>query len=371
MRDSKTAKSIFVIVTTQCNLRCTYCYERNKSTSSAGFGTMQDRLAAELEDEGFNGFDVIFHGGEPFMAFETMKELSEWIWTQYPQKDIRCMATTNGTVLTDEMRRWLEANHERFEVTLSLDGGRETHNRNRCNSFDKIDFAFFRRLWPKHRVKMTIGPDSIGRMFDDIQEILAMGFRVNPSLAMEVKWDMDTVFDTLANELEKLVQYYLDHPDMEPCPMLSISPALMAHPESIPHNKACGAGTHVVAFDVNGNKYPCHSFITDFVEPYDSSKSNELFCRLQSEDGLSLSPRCKGCLIYPYCEPCYGMNQSRRGDMGNFDPIVCQFNKIKVKAAASMYAQMILSGKKYKPIQDADKQTLNDIILGITNIQKI
>lgn len=371
MRDSQKAKTIFVIITTKCNLRCTYCYERGKAKATASVATMKERLAAELADANFDGFDVVFHGGEPFSAFEVMKELSEWVWKEYPNRDIRCLITTNGTLLTDESRRWLEENHNKLLVTLSLDGGRETHNKNRCNSFDLIDFAFFRRHWPESRVKMTIGPESLGKMFDDIQEIMALGFRVNPTLAMEVDWNMEEAPDVFARELEKLVQYYIDHPEMEPCPMLSLTPALLAYPERIPHNKACGAGTNVVAYDVAGNKHPCHSFISDFAIPYNAQEEERLFCRLHSEDGLSLSPKCKDCLIFPHCEPCYGMNQSRRGDMGSFDPAVCVFNKIKVKAAASMYGRMLLDGRDYYPLRNLDEQQKHDVIQGIMNVQNL
>lgn len=36
-------------------------------------------------------------------------------------------------------------NKERFIVGLSLDGTREMHNRNRSNSYDKIDIPFLLR----------------------------------------------------------------------------------------------------------------------------------------------------------------------------------------------------------------------------------
>ena len=65
------------------------------------------------------------------------------------------------------------------------------------------------------------------------------------------------------------------------------------------------------------------------------------------------------------------MNYSHRGNMGDFDPALCEFNKIRVKASALMYTKMILSNnKKYKLLQNMSDEQLNDIITGITKIQE-
>lgn len=370
MTDSRNTKNIFIIVTNRCNLCCTYCYEQGKNTASADINTMRHVLEHEMQDDRFDSFDIVFHGGEPFMEWKLVRELSEWLWKNYSHRHIQLMATTNGTLLSDEMKAWLTVNSERFTLILSLDGGRETHNRNRSNSFDRIDFGFFLRNWPRQRVKMTVNAEALSNMFNNIVAILDIGFRVNPSLALEVLWDTEAAAPVFANQLELLVDYYLNHPKLEPCPLVDLSPALLAYPERIPHNRACGAGFNIVAYDMYGHRYPCHSFISDFSHKYDQKKIEQLFCDLNCKNGLELSPGCKDCFIYPHCEPCYGMNFSRRGDMGHFDPAVCVFTKIRVKAAASMYAQMLVSGKDYYVLRNLTDEAKRDIILGINNIQK-
>jgi len=370
MTDSRNTKNIFIIVTNRCNLRCVYCYEQGKNTASANRETMRQVLEYELADEKFDSFDIVFHGGEPFMEWHLVRELSEWLWKYYSSRHIRLMATTNGTMLNDEMKTWLSENRERFALILSLDGGRETHNRNRCNSYDKIDFDFFLLNWPRQRVKMTVNPDALPNMYSDIMAIRDIGFRVNPSLAMEVPWDTALAAPILEEQLGMLVGYYLEHPELEPCSMVDLSPALLAYPERIPHNRACGAGVNVVTYDMYGNRYPCHSFISDFSRKYDKERIERLFDDLHCKNGLELSPGCKGCPIYPHCEPCYGMNYSHRGDMGVFDPVVCTFTKIRVKAAAAMYAQMLVSGKDYELLRNMTPENKRDIIIGISQIQK-
>lgn len=368
MKDSRDSKNIFIIVTNRCNLRCVYCYEQGKGSVTADVPMMKGILRDEFADSGFDSFDVIFHGGEPFAEFGIVKELSEWIWQNYSDCDIRLLTTTNGTLLDDNIKSWLSTNARRFIPILSLDGGRETHNHNRCNSFDRIDFNFFLQHWPRQRVKMTVNPDGLHRMFDDIMEIRNLGFRVNPSLAQEVTWNLAEASEVFSSELEKLVQYYLDNPQLDPCPMLDLSPALLAETGGMPRNKACGAGTNNVAYDMHGHRYPCHSFITDFKKPYNANEVGLLFADLNKKDGVELCPRCEGCWAFRYCEPCYGMNYSHRGDMGCFDPAVCTFTKLRVRAAASMYAHMILSSNDYWLLRDKTNQELNDIIAGINLI---
>ncbi len=53
-----------------------------------------------------------------------------------------CFATTNGTLIKDEIKEWIEQNSERFWLGLSVDGTKAMHNLNRSNSYDQIDTNF-------------------------------------------------------------------------------------------------------------------------------------------------------------------------------------------------------------------------------------
>lgn len=298
-----------------------------------------------------------------------MRDVCEWIWSHYAELDVRCMATTNGTILDATSKEWLRLNRDRFIVILSLDGGRETHNANRSGSFDRIDFSFIRDNWPRQRVKMTIGPGSLETMFDDIMQIRQLGFCVNPSLAQEVDWDMDWAIPVLERELLKLIRFYLDHPEVNPCPMMAVSPRHFAHITEKVEQKACGAGTHNVAYDTDGHRYPCHAFITRFGKKYQQDVIEGLFDDLCTKRGWQLSPGCIGCPINNWCEPCYGFNFGNRDDMGAFDPKHCAFNKLIVKANAYFYSQMLMDKDRYPTLQIKTNEELQLIARGILNIQ--
>lgn len=112
-------------MTEACNLNCVYCYEHKKGTAIMPMNIAQEGIRSTFERairDNIEYVEILFHGGEPFLAFERIKEICDWIWTQeWPVKYI-CYATTNGTLIHGEIRNWLLENKDRFILGLSLDG---------------------------------------------------------------------------------------------------------------------------------------------------------------------------------------------------------------------------------------------------------
>lgn len=74
LEENWNVKTVVLLVTNACNLRCTYCYENNKCDYYMPEKTMMEIAEAELTDN--NGFDAItfnIMGGEPFLAFDRIK----------------------------------------------------------------------------------------------------------------------------------------------------------------------------------------------------------------------------------------------------------------------------------------------------------
>ena len=88
-------------MTEACNLNCVYCYEHKKGTAIMPMNIAQEGIRSTFERairDNIEYVEILFHGGEPFLAFERIKEICDWIWTQeWPVKYI-CYATTNGTL---------------------------------------------------------------------------------------------------------------------------------------------------------------------------------------------------------------------------------------------------------------------------------
>ena len=180
-------KTIMLMLTEHCNLNCRYCYEKNKSLKTMTYKTAVDILTTELKmDDGFEQCEIQFFGGEPFIEFDLIKKICDFLWKNKWDKRFYCFATTNGTILTDDMKVWLKEHKDEFICALSLDGNKKAHDVNRCNSYDKIDKDFFKNTWPFQPAKMTISPDSLPFLADSVIELHSSGWVFDNNLAYGV-----------------------------------------------------------------------------------------------------------------------------------------------------------------------------------------
>ncbi len=125
---------ICISINNRCNLSCSYCHFNKKGKIDSAYMdvfAILDNVKAYAN----HIFKIGFVGnGEPFLDFKLLKSYISYI---ADNEWIRPYTITNGTVsLSKEDLRFLEDN--RVNVGFSLDGYKEIHNINRCNSFDEI-----------------------------------------------------------------------------------------------------------------------------------------------------------------------------------------------------------------------------------------
>jgi len=118
-------------ITNHCNLYCTICPVNTTMRRDKGF--MDPALFRKVIDEN-PGFDFVltFQWGEPLLhpqVFELVRYAAD--------RGVRPILTSNGTRLDRSRRRkLLECGLER--ITFSVDGDRETHERIRGYSWDRL-----------------------------------------------------------------------------------------------------------------------------------------------------------------------------------------------------------------------------------------
>ena len=85
--DISKTKVITITLTQSCNLSCVYCYEQYKSPRTIRLETAKRIIDREMEDySAFENIEIDFFGGEPFLAFETLKSLTDYINQKYSQQ---------------------------------------------------------------------------------------------------------------------------------------------------------------------------------------------------------------------------------------------------------------------------------------------
>lgn len=159
----------YFVLSEQCNLACKYCflgnadikapkitnYPMSKETADKALEffsrqTMEDRRQFYDEKE------IIFYGGEPLMNFQVLRyvvERSEYYKKQNMiSKNLKFSIITNGTLLNEEIIRYLKDNQ--ISVSISLDGNDEFKNRNRV---DKKGQNVFLRIMDKLLLAKRMG----------------------------------------------------------------------------------------------------------------------------------------------------------------------------------------------------------------------
>jgi len=273
-----------------------------------------------------------FHGGEPFLKFDLMRETAEYFWKKYdPENKYVFFTTTNGTLLTEDIKKWLYRHKEHFWCGISFDGTKTMQDRNRSNSSDDIDLDFFVNTWPKQPVKMTISHETLLDLAEGTIFLHKKGFNVNNNLAYGLDWNDYIYIKILSEQLEKLMDFYLENPDITPSSILSMNVEWFSRDDKVKSQRICGAGKHMKCFDTAGNEYPCHFFM-DINLDGNKPKTSGMEI-IKSEDCL-LDSFCKDCEIRLVCPTCYGYNFAATGNPAKRDRNLCILSKIQATACA-------------------------------------
>lgn len=309
----KLTKAIILLITYDCNLRCSYCYEPKKAHRRMSVESAKKVLQRAIEalDDSYDSIIVQFMGGEPMLNFDLIKEVSEWLWSQNLKVKIKNVhAPTNGTILTPEMKEWLVTNKERFSLALSFDGNRLMHNINRSGSADVIDMRFFAETFPDVAVKMTLSPDTIGYFYEGYRYLHEQGFNeIGPSLAIgdNVGWEKKHL-RIMNEQLDLLIQYFIDNPEVRRVGNFALPVWNILDPEA--PDLACRVGRDIVCYDCDERAYPCHIFSPIAMEREMSDKST----KIDFEETRKISGPCTHCLLNKVCSRCFGINYRDRGD---------------------------------------------------------
>ncbi len=124
-------------VTQACNLRCSYC------TYSGSYQNRQHGVLSMPEETALKAIDYYiahssdkprlsfgFYGGEPFLNFDLIKKLANYIKHNIRGKEYQFFITTNGTIINEEIIQFLVNND--VNLFVSIDGPEEVHDKNRC-----------------------------------------------------------------------------------------------------------------------------------------------------------------------------------------------------------------------------------------------
>lgn len=319
-------------VTNRCNLNCTYCYEKEKND----FELDMDLNALYKFIDKYNiQEDVVvnFHGGEPLLNFQVIKEISYVIKEKYPTAELSF--TTNGTIINSEILDFIY--DMQCEVSISIDGDKDTHDKYRINGIGEgshyLVMDTIRKMKNRGitniRYRMTFNSHTVDRLFDNINWLFFNG--IDNIVAVPDYFDENWNEKSLRkyeDTLKKLKKYY-NNIESDKFYISLLDKTL------IKYKGLCNGGNGSYNISVDGSVYPCTYTvgnikykIGDIVDGIDDNKVRSLqdICYQEIKE-------CDGCDYKMHCNAyrCRFINEILVGDITKVSPIICNFDNINYK----------------------------------------
>lgn len=355
-------KALCLHVAHDCNLRCQYCF-----ASTGDFGTGRKIMPFEVAKKAIDfviarsgarkNIEVDFFGGEPLMAFDTVKKTVEYARSIEAEhgKNFRFTITTNGVLLDEDARRYINENMD--NVVLSLDGRPAVNDAmrktvNGQGSYDVI-VPKFQKLVETRDPKLDYYARGTftGKNLDfanDVLHIAEAGFdrlSVEPVASQPgsgydlTEQDLPAIYA----EYDRLVDIMLEkRAKGEGFSFFHFMVDLEQGPCVIKRLRGCGAGYEYVAVTPEGDIYPCHQFVGR--EGYrqgsvlDGSFDLEL-SRTFAAQNIYSREKCRDCWAKFYCSGgCSAANDEMNHDLSQPYALGCELEKKRLECAIYLKA---------------------------------
>ena len=289
--------------------------------------------------------DILFFGGEPLLEKNLIFQTVEYC--KHVEKNSDCRFSfslnTNGMLLDDEFLLFSVKN--RIMTSISIDGIREAHDRNRIDLAGKGTFS---RVSEKadllleaqpYAISLTlINPETVEFMSQSIEYLITKGFRyLLCSINYKANWDKESL-----RQLEK--QYRLVskiyYKRLERGMNIYFSPFDTAINTYINKKNLCKdrceLGMRQVAINPQGKIFPCIQFagdeefqIGDVYSGVDRNKQQQMYKQSSMENEA-----CLKCALNQRCNNnCSCINKLSTGRIDKISPILCSHRQALIPIA--------------------------------------
>lgn len=355
-----TLKSMCLNIAHSCNFACKYCFAKKGSYGNSE-ELMSPQTAKKAIDfltrasEENNNLEVDFFGGEPLLAYRTVKETIIYAKQKYPNKKWRFTLTTNGSLLDEEKENFLYQND--VSLVMSLDGNKETNDKFRVfksgtGTFDTVsqkikNIADHRSLSEGYYIRGTYTKESL-EISKTVMDLRDMGYKfisLEPVVSKDEIGITEEDLSILKSEYEKLAKKYIESQKDGDWKFFHFNLALEAGPCVQKRVNGCGTGVEYIAISPSGDIYPCHQF--DGIRETKLGNINtgiinkEMQERFRKENYLFNKDECKNCWAKFYCGGgCLANNYNINGSIDHAYYIGCEIQKMRIEAALYIYSEL-------------------------------
>lgn len=273
------ARTVTFQVTDDCNLKCTYCYQINKSKHKMPFDVAKRFVDMILNGNKLVGSDISdaiiieFIGGEPLLEIDLIDQITDYfilkmIELRHPWATrYRISICSNGVLYMDpRVQRYIKKHRDTLSFSISIDGDKKLHDS--CRVFPdgsgSYDIAiagvkhYTEQLGYKMGSKMTIAPENVGFVFEAVKSLIQNGYTdINLNCVYEEGWTI-THAKELYKQLSALGDYLIENNLLETHDLSIFNEDTFFRPKLEGDDQNwCGGTGQMLAVDYKGDIYPC------------------------------------------------------------------------------------------------------------------
>ena len=317
-------KAYNIWLTTMCNLKCSYCYEKDKykdlSLKKEDIYELTDYILQTAEDE----IIVNFHGGEPLLCIELIDEICKIL--EKSNTIIYYTMTTNGTLLSEDNIKIIL--RHRISLSISIDGTEKIHNLSRVSKNGQETYSkcvagikMASSYGIDIRARMTVTTQTYNELYESVVCISKMGVDVIVAIpdyysslwTDEMLYSIETSIKKIQLDLSKDKFVFLD--------------------DNICEKGECLGGIEEINIFPNLDLYPCTLVVG--IEEYCLGNIKQKTWNQQVIDKIHFESKkqireCEGCSLYTSCitHRCRLLNLILTGKSNCASEIICGFENL-------------------------------------------
>lgn len=368
----KRVRTVTMQVTEDCNLRCTYCYQINKTKNRMRFETARKLIDLLLEDRSeyinhsnTTGLIVEYIGGEPFLEIDLIDRITDYLfdrlierkdpWLEYTMISI----STNGTLyFQPAVQDFIRKNLDHLCLSVSIDGNKKLHDA--CRVFPdgsgSYDLAIKAAMHYKNVLgkdlgsKMTLSPANVGYTAEAVETMIEQGYtQIHLNCVYEEGWRAEHAA-ALYTQLKKLSDYLFEKGLYDDLYIAMFDRENYRPLSAGDTQNWCGGNGDMIAVNWKGNLYPCLRYMESslgadaaplIIGTVDAGimtcgEEKCRVCALQAITRQSQSTeKCLSCPIAKGCGWCTAYNYQHFGDANRRATYICQMHQ--AEALANVY----------------------------------
>lgn len=282
VKKGKNIKEITFQVTEDCCMRCSYCYQHNKTQHKMTFTIAKNFIDKLLNNEyneinEANTFGIVFSfiGGEPLMEIQLINQIWTYFINQMIEKNHSWLfhssfsICSNGLLyLSKDVQNFINKYHTLGGLTFSIDGNKELHDACRIDTggngtYDRAvmavkNYNFLTGKMPS--TKMTLSSDNVYYTKDAVINLINLGYTdIFLNCVFEKGWTYEHA-KILYQQLKELSDYIIDNNLYNKIYISMFDENLFCPMDESNNENYCGGvvgKNYGFSIDYKGDIYPC------------------------------------------------------------------------------------------------------------------